>query len=135
MYDLNDEINKAKRVDPDIYLQSKGFEVKKEGRHYSIKSDGQEIYRTTKKEDGYFVTCDKAGNGIGDNISLVKNIEGCSFKEAISIINKTNYVNNISIINQNNNLNNSQEKKKKLNYRNPILILSIVEENIWLKEE
>jgi hypothetical protein len=114
MYDLNEEINKAKRVDPDLYLQSKGFEVKKEGKHYSIKLNGEEVFRTTKKDDGYFVTCDKAGNGIGDNISLVKNIEGCSFKEAISIINKTNYINNISSINQNNNQISSNEKKEEI---------------------
>ena len=113
MYDINEEIIRAKKVDPELYLQSKGFEVKKEGRHYSIKREGEEVYRTTKKDDECFVTCDKYGNGIGDNISLVKSIEGCGFKEALSILNKSNYINHVSLnIVQKNQINNSEKKEE-----------------------
>ena len=111
---IKNELKKAKSIDPESYLISKGYAVKKEGRHYSVRINDEEVYRTTRLDDGTYVTCDKFSNGIGDNISLVKNLEGCSFKDAISILNKTSYVNNISEINQKNNQISNQEKKEEI---------------------
>lgn len=58
--------------------------MKREGRHLSVKAHGDEVYRVTCKPDGHYVTCDKHGNGIGDNIALVQEIgPGTGFAEAV----------------------------------------------------
>jgi hypothetical protein len=75
---------KARELDPTPYLESQGFTVKPEGRHMSVKVNGDEVYRVTCKPGGHYVTCDKYGNGIGDNIALVKEIEpGTRYADAI----------------------------------------------------
>ena len=74
----------ARQIDPTAYLQHCGFTVKKEGRHLSVRVDGEERYRVTQKPDGHWITCDNYSNGIGDNIALVQDIEpGTSFAESV----------------------------------------------------
>ena len=46
------------------------------GRHLSVRMGGDELYRLTKKHDGRWLWCDNYGNGGGDNIALVQEIEG-----------------------------------------------------------
>lgn len=78
----------ARELDPTPYLEASGYTVKREGRHLSAQVQGDEIYRITLKPDGHFVTCDKYGNGIGDNIDLVRELEpGTKFTEAIYKLN------------------------------------------------
>ena len=73
----------ARQIDPTEYLQSHGFDVKKEGRHLSVRQNGDEVYRCTLK-DGHWVTCDRFENGIGDNIALVQELEpGTGFAESV----------------------------------------------------
>jgi hypothetical protein len=65
-----------KQVSPLDYLNSHGFNVKKEGRHYSVTdAHGDEHYRLTHKESGDWLWCDHYGNTGGDNLDLVKDIE------------------------------------------------------------
>lgn len=65
-----------KQVSPVDYLHSHGFNVTKEGRHYSVTdAHGDEQYRLTHKESGYWLWCDHYGNMGGDNLDLVKEIE------------------------------------------------------------
>ncbi len=46
---------------------------------------GDERYRITRKSDGHWVACDKTGNGIGDTIALVRDLEpGIGFLEAVA---------------------------------------------------
>ena len=74
----------ARQIDPTSYLESHGFEVKKEGRHLSVRRNKEEIYRVTRKDDGHWVTCDNYENGIGDNIALVADLEpGLGFAESV----------------------------------------------------
>ncbi|MGB3225212.1 MAG: relaxase/mobilization nuclease domain-containing protein [Desulforhopalus sp.] len=74
----------ARQLDPTAYLESQGYTVKPEGRHMSVQVNGDEVYRVTCKHGGHYVTCDKYGNGIGDNIALVKEIEpGTRYADAI----------------------------------------------------
>jgi len=74
----------ARSIDPTAYLESQGFEVKREGRHLSVRQHGDEAYRCTVKEDGHWVTCDRFENGIGDNIALVQELEpGTGFADAV----------------------------------------------------
>lgn len=74
----------ARAIDPSAYLQAQGFEVRREGRHLSARLNGDEYYRATQKLDGHWVHCDKHGNGIGDNIALVRDLEpGKKFTEAV----------------------------------------------------
>jgi hypothetical protein len=74
----------ARSIDPTTYLESQGFDVKKEGRHLSVRQHGDEIYRVTRKDDGHWIACDKYENGIGDNIALVQEIEpGTRFAESV----------------------------------------------------
>lgn len=71
-----------KEIDPTSYLISQGFEVKQEGRHFSVRDQGNELYRLTLKPDGKFLWCDNYGNKGGDNLDLVEEIEpGLSFFE------------------------------------------------------
>ena len=65
-----------KQVSPVDYLNSQGFNVKKEGRHYSVTdAHGDEQYRLTHRESGDWLWCDHYGNTGGDNLDLVKDIE------------------------------------------------------------
>lgn len=69
----------ARELDPTRYLESHGFEVVRDGtggRHLSVRMGGDEMYRLTKKHDGRWLWCDNYGNGGGDNIALVQEIEG-----------------------------------------------------------
>lgn len=76
--------NAARTMNPTAYLNSCGFEVKQEGRHFSVLRNGDELYRITCKEDGHFVWTDHYGSKGGDNISLVQEIEpGTSFVQAV----------------------------------------------------
>lgn len=73
----------ARSIDPTEYLESHGFDVKKEGRHLSVRQNCDEVYRCTLK-DGRWVTCDRFENGIGDNIALVQELEpGTGFAESV----------------------------------------------------
>ena len=74
----------ARAVDPTPYLQSVGYRVKREGRHLSVYQGKDEAYRVTRKPDGHWVACDHYGNGVGDNIALVQEIErNAGFAEAV----------------------------------------------------
>lgn len=66
----------ARAVDPTPYLESRGYAVRREGRHLSVRdAQGDEVYRGTVKPDGHYVFCDRWGQGIGDNIALVRHEE------------------------------------------------------------
>ena len=79
------EIVESKRTDPTAYLEGVGFTVRKEGRHLSVRLGKDERYRITQKPDGHWVTCDKLGHGIGDNIALVRDLEpGIGFLDAVA---------------------------------------------------
>lgn len=74
----------ARQIDPTAYLESHGYAVIKEGRHLSVRLNGDEAYRVTCKDDGHWVTCDLFENGIGDNIALVQELEpGTGFAESV----------------------------------------------------
>ena len=67
--------------------------MKHEGRHLSVRANRDEVYRVTRKPDGHYVVCDKYGNGIGDNIALVQEIEpGTGFAEAVYRLSGAPYV-------------------------------------------
>ena len=79
------KITESKRADPTAYLEGMGFTVRKEGRHLSVRSGGDEHYRMTQKSDGHWVACNKTGQGIGDNIALVRDLEpGLGFLDAVA---------------------------------------------------
>lgn len=77
----------AREVDPSRYLESHGFEVVRDGtggRHLSVRTGGDELYRLTRKHDGHWLWCDRYGNSGGDNIDLVKEIEDVEgFSDAV----------------------------------------------------
>lgn len=78
------DIESVKRLDPTPYLTACGYEVKKEGRHYSVRLKGDELYRITRKNNGIYLWCDRYGNTGGDNIDLAREIEpGIKFAEAV----------------------------------------------------
>lgn len=75
----------ARQIDPTTYLEAAGFECKRSrnGRQISVRRDGDEVYRVTEK-DGAWVACDHYGNGVGDNISLVQDVQrGMKFPAAV----------------------------------------------------
>ena len=79
------KITESNRIDPTAYLEGRGFTVHREGRHLSVRAGGDEHYRITQKSDGRWVACDKTGNGIGDNIALVRDLEpALGFLEAVA---------------------------------------------------
>lgn len=54
------------------------------GRHLSVRMGGDELYRLTRKHEGHWLWCDLYGNSGGDNIDLVKEIEGVDgFSDAV----------------------------------------------------
>ena len=79
------KITESNRIDPTAYLEGRGFTVRREGRHLSVRAGGDEHYRITQKSDGRWVACDQTGNGIGDNIALVRDLEPTlGFLEAVA---------------------------------------------------
>jgi hypothetical protein len=79
------KITASHRIDPTAYLEGMGFTVHGEGRQLSVRSGGDEHYRITQKSDGRWVACDKTGNGIGDNLALVRDLEPTlGFLEAVA---------------------------------------------------
>ena len=72
-----DERNRqaAREIDPTAYLEASGYEVERQGRHLSIKTGGDEVYRATHQKDGHWLWCDRYGNRGGDNIDLVRELE------------------------------------------------------------
>lgn len=75
----------AREIDPTPYLEARGYVVRREGRHLSVRdSDGEEVYRVTRQQDGHWVWCDKYSERGGDNIDLVREIEGgVGYAEAV----------------------------------------------------
>lgn len=77
----------AREVDPSHYLESHGYEIKRDGtggRHLSVLMGGDEVYRLTRKHSGQWLWCDLYGNSGGDNIDLVREIEGVEgFADAV----------------------------------------------------
>lgn len=65
----------AREIDPTAYLEASGYEVERQGRHLSIKTGGDEVYRVTHQQDGHWLWCDRYGNRGGDNIDLVRELE------------------------------------------------------------
>ena len=83
-----EEIRGARAIDPTTYLESQGFTVQHQGKNLSVRRDGDEYYRVTQKDDGHWVSCDLHGNGIGDNIALVHELEPeKGFAEAVYALN------------------------------------------------
>lgn len=79
------ERNSARAIDPTDYLEAQGLTVRREGRHLSVRTPaGDEAYRVTRQPDGHWVACDLYGNGVGDNVALVQDLEpGTSFPDAV----------------------------------------------------
>ena len=74
----------ARKIDPTAYLEASGYTVKREGRHLSVRTGGDEVYRVTRQQDGCWIWCDRYGNDGGDNIDLVREIEpGTGYAEAV----------------------------------------------------
>ena len=75
----------ARELDPTEYLESRGYQVVKDGvRHRSVRAHGDEVYRLTKKPDGRWLWCDRLGNDGGDNIDLVAELEpGLGYAESV----------------------------------------------------
>ena len=79
------KITESHRIDPTAYLEGRGFTVRREGRHLSVRAGGDERYRITQNSDGRWVACDPFGQGIGDNIALVRDLEPTlGFLEAVA---------------------------------------------------
>lgn len=78
-----DVVKDAHYANPIPYLQNQGFAVKREGRHYSVTSYGDESYRLTRKDDGRFVWCTKEGDRGGDSIALLMEEFGRTFPQAV----------------------------------------------------
>ncbi len=79
------KITESNRIDPTAYLEGRGFTARREGRHLSVRAGGDEHYRITRKSNGRWVACDKFGQGIGDNIALVRDLEpALGFLEAVA---------------------------------------------------
>ncbi|MEF3194261.1 MAG: hypothetical protein K6346_08620, partial [Halothiobacillaceae bacterium] len=74
----------ARTIDPTPYLESRGYVVKREGRHLSVRQGEDEVYRLTRRPEGHWVWCDLYGNTGGDNIALVQELEpGTGYAEAV----------------------------------------------------
>lgn len=75
----------ARETDPTEYLEGCGYTVQRQGRHLSVRGgDGVELFRVTRRDDGRWLWCDRAGGAGGDTISLLQAIEpGLAFAEAV----------------------------------------------------
>lgn len=81
------EISAAKSADPSPFIEAAGYNVRREGRHLSIRdSRGAEVYRSTLRE-GRYVTCTVDERPVGDTIELVKLLHHCSFVSAVARLN------------------------------------------------
>lgn len=78
-----EQIQDARAVDPQNFIGTfNGYEVKTVGKQRSIKYHGDEVYRGTFK-NGHWVYCDRHENGVGDNITLMREITGKGFVDAV----------------------------------------------------
>ncbi len=78
------ERERARRTDPTEYLRSMGYTVRREGRHLSVRRNGEELYRLTfLPHEGRWVRCDKTASRGDDVISLVREIEDVGYVEAV----------------------------------------------------
>lgn len=89
-YIFKETVNYVKQLDPTPLFEAQGYDVVRQGRHLSIKEGRDEIFRSTYKEDENGVdrwlhTRKEHGDGIGDNIDLIKELlnEDISFTEAV----------------------------------------------------
>jgi hypothetical protein len=73
-----------KLLNPIAFLESRGFSVKKVGVGFSVRLNGDEHYRLDNTRSGW-LWCDNHGNNGGDNIDLVREIDGSqvSFVDAV----------------------------------------------------
>ena len=63
----------ARETDPTAYLRGCGYTVQRQGRHLSVRGgDGVEVFRVTRRQDGRWLWCDRAGAAGGDTIALVQ---------------------------------------------------------------
>lgn len=78
------DVQAARSADPRRYLESQGFEVRRDGQfHFSVRLAGQEVYRLTNTS-GVWLYCDKHRSDGGDNIALVQSLEPTlTFAEAV----------------------------------------------------
>ena len=67
------QVQDARAVDPRPMFERYGMEVRQVGKQYSIRRDGDELYRSTFKGD-HWVHRDHYGNGIGDNIAMIQEL-------------------------------------------------------------
>ncbi|MGD9710264.1 MAG: relaxase/mobilization nuclease domain-containing protein [Halothiobacillaceae bacterium] len=84
-----DEVDRvaAKAIDPTGYLESQGYTVERDGqggRHMSVKDGKEEVFRLTWRDNRWLWTpkIPMKGRG-GDTISLVREIEGCGYADAV----------------------------------------------------
>lgn len=78
------QIQDARAVDPTQVFKKYGYSVRQEGRHLSVRMDGDEAFRSTRQADGHWVHCDAYENGIGDNIAMVQHLDSSkSFPDAV----------------------------------------------------
>ncbi len=70
-------------TDPSPILEAYGLRVKREGRHLSVLSGRDELYRLTEKDSGW-VWAHHHGGGGGDNIALLRELDpSLSFPDAV----------------------------------------------------
>ena len=70
-------------TDPSPILEAYGLRVKREGRHLSVLSGRDELYRLTERDTGW-VWAHHHGGGGGDNIALLREIDpSLSFPDAV----------------------------------------------------
>lgn len=78
------DLKLARELNPTAYLEARGYTVKREGRHLSVRANDDEVYRLTQQQDGHWLWCDRYCNSGGDNIGLVREIEtGIGYTEAV----------------------------------------------------
>ncbi|GEM_PF-1521713 len=74
------DLQRARTVDPTAMLEAHGFAVR-----MGTARRGSDEIRFDQHNDGHYVACGKGGrgDGIGDNIALVRYLTGCGFREAV----------------------------------------------------
>lgn len=78
------DIGAVRQIDPTAYLQSRGYTVDRQGAHMSVRdAQGDEAYRISQKPEGHYVACDRHGQGVGDNIALVQQIDRAKLPQAV----------------------------------------------------